>query len=71
MKERLLVQSRLPSMKVLSTQRLQRLQSAVLLQAEDDLLHREPPFFPVPFCVILALTERKSPDSGRGAYDLR
>src|SRR5215475_440003 len=35
-----------------------------MLQTEDRLLHREPPFSSVPFCGILALTERKSPDSG-------
>src|SRR5215831_20578548 len=35
-----------------------------MLQTEDDLLHREPPFSSVPFCVILALTERKSPENG-------
>src|SRR5262245_20700329 len=35
-----------------------------MLQTKDGLLHCEPPFASVPFCVILALTERKSPDSG-------
>src|SRR5437773_10067382 len=35
-----------------------------MLEAEDDLLHCEPPFSSVPFCVILALTERKSPERG-------
>src|SRR5215471_6895 len=35
-----------------------------MLQTKDDLLHCEPPFASVPFCGILALTERKSPDSG-------
>src|SRR5262252_4121039 len=35
-----------------------------MLQNEEDLLHCEPPFSSVPFCVILALTERKSPESG-------
>src|SRR5262245_53083308 len=35
-----------------------------MLQTKDDLLHGEPPFASVPFCGILALTERKSPDSG-------
>src|SRR4030095_551676 len=35
-----------------------------MFQTEDDLLHREPSFSSVPFCVILALTERKSPESG-------
>src|SRR5262245_60075905 len=35
-----------------------------MLQTDNDLLHREPPFSSVPFCVILALTERESPDSG-------
>src|SRR4030095_2452512 len=35
-----------------------------MFQTEDDLLPREPSFSSVPFCVILALTERKSPESG-------
>src|SRR6516225_2481947 len=35
-----------------------------MLQTEDQLLHREPPFASVPFCVILALTERKRPENG-------
>src|SRR5215510_245352 len=35
-----------------------------MLQTEDDFLHRQPPFSAVPFCVILALTERKSPENG-------
>jgi hypothetical protein len=38
-----------------------------MLQTEDDLLHRELPFSSVPFCVILALTERQSPGSGGSA----
>src|SRR4029434_3593978 len=33
-------------------------------QTEDDLLHRKPPFSSVPFCVILALTERESAENG-------
>src|SRR2546425_9665250 len=33
-------------------------------QTEADLLHREPPFSSVPFCVILALTERESAENG-------
>src|SRR5215470_1133747 len=36
----------------------------VVLQTEDHFLHCEPPFSSVPFCVILALVERKSPESG-------
>src|SRR6516165_7039575 len=35
-----------------------------MLQTEDDFLHRQPPFSSVPFCVILALIERKSPENG-------
>src|SRR5215813_5858557 len=35
-----------------------------MLQTEEDFLHCEPPFSSVPFCVILALTERKSPETG-------
>src|SRR5215468_9005759 len=35
-----------------------------MLQTEDDLLHREPPFSSAPFCGILALIERKSPENG-------
>src|SRR6266496_1215066 len=33
-------------------------------QTEADLFHREPPFSSVPFCVILALTERESAENG-------
>src|SRR5215470_17108249 len=36
----------------------------VVLQTEDHFLHCEPPFSSVPFCVILALVERKSPENG-------
>src|SRR5262249_15053032 len=36
----------------------------VMFQTEDDLLHREPSFSSVPFCVILALIERQSTESG-------
>src|SRR5215470_1350885 len=36
----------------------------VVLQTEDHFLHCEPPFSSVPFCVILALVERKSPEKG-------
>src|SRR5215831_16836903 len=35
-----------------------------MLQTKDDPFHREPPFSSVPFCAILALTERKSPENG-------
>src|SRR5262247_3752254 len=35
-----------------------------MLQTEDQLLHREPPFSSVPFCAILTLTERESPENG-------
>src|SRR5215831_11892671 len=35
-----------------------------MLQTKDDPFHREPPFSSVPFCAILALTERKNPENG-------
>src|SRR6516165_8962004 len=38
-----------------------------MLQTEENLFHRQPPFSSVPFCVILALTERKSPENGGSA----
>ena len=38
---------------------------------EDNLFHRQPSFSSVPFCVILALIERKKPRERRVIYDLR
>src|SRR5215471_2606467 len=35
-----------------------------MLQPEAALRHGEPPLSSVPFCVIVALTERQSPESG-------
>src|SRR5215510_3386582 len=51
-------------MKVLQLKDFSVYKAPVVLQTTDDRLHGEPPFSSVPFCVILALTERKSPETG-------